>query len=150
MLYYTQSITVGAVVSITIIIHFQLHCTVVPDHPEESWKQLAPVEAMLSFIGYKTSKGNERFYFIQAIQTDCISLGRLLGIEHETLEAFQRQLREDPVPVCTSILHTWITRAEGPYQITWSGLLDALHDARLGGIAMRLENALKYYYRNAS
>ena len=77
-----------------------------------------------------------------------MSLGRLLGIEHETLQGIQRQQREDPVPVCTSILDTWITRAEGPYQITWGGLLDALRDARLGGIADDLEKALEHYYSN--
>ena len=106
---------------------------------------------MLSFINYKTSEGNKKFYLIARIQgNNCVSLGRLLEIEHETLKAIERQYREDPVPVCTSILDTWITRAEGRYKITWGGLLNALRDARLGGIANDLEKALEHYYYDNS
>ena len=116
---------------------------------QKSWKQLAPKERMLFFIEYETSEGNEEFYFITKIQTKCMSLGDILGIEHETLQGIQGQHQKNPVPVCSSILDTWITRAEGPYEITWGGLLDALRDARLGGIANDLENALEHYYSNS-
>ena len=105
---------------------------------------------LLSVISYKTSKGNEKFNFIKTIQTYCISLGHLLGIKHETLKAIEKRHREDPVPVCTSILYTWITQAEGPYEITWGGLLDDLRDAELGGIANKLEKALEHYYYDNS
>ena len=70
----------------------------------------------------------------------------MLGIEQSTLDGLDKD-HDDMKSFCKAILDTWITRAQGKYPVTWGGLLDALKDAQLGGIAMKLERALKLFYQ---
>ena len=67
-----------------------------------------------------------------------------MNIEQPTLEGFERS-HKDPVDICNKILGTWLER--GGDHVTWAGLLQALGDAQLGGIAKQLTEALNAYYR---
>ena len=112
--------------------------------PGENWRELEPQEDMLYHIKYTDEEGNEQnFYLIGKIQTKCKKLGTILGIEQSTLDSFDIKYRGDMEDFCKTVLHTWITEAPGKYSVTWGGLLKALGDAQLGGIATKLETALK-------
>ena len=51
--------------------------------------------------------------------------------------------------VCSEILNEWMTRGEGEYEVTWAGLLQALRDAQLNGIAKHLKNTLTLHFKAA-
>ena len=103
---------------------------------------------MLFHIKYSDLEGEEQsFHLIDEIQADCERLGTILGLGHSTLNGFDNRHRGDMPKFCKTVLHTWITRAQGKYSVTWGGLLDALKDAQLGGIATSLEKALDLFYQ---
>lgn len=116
--------------------------------PDENWREMEPQENMLFHIKYIDLEGKQQnFYLITSIQTHCKELGTILGIEQGTLNGLDEKHRGDMKSFCKAVLDTWITRAQGKYPVTWNGLLDALKDAQLGGIAMKLEKALKLFYQ---
>ena len=115
------------------------------------WLDNEPTLKLLSFIQYTNSEGNTvTFRLIQQIQNRCRDLGILLGINKPTLDNFERNMHHDQERVCEEILNEWITRGEGDYSITWTGLLQALKDARLKTISEHLEEALTLYYKPAN
>ena len=96
---------------------------------------------MLYHIKYTDKERNEQNFYL--IQTKCKKLGTILRIEQGTLDSFDIKYRGDMESFCKTALHIWITRALGKCSVTWGGLLEALKDAQLGGIATKLEAALK-------
>ena len=91
----------------------------------------------LHLIKYIDFEGNMRqFRLISEIQNYCRELGYVLGVRVR-LDEFDT-LKEQ----CEKILHMWLVRGDGMYSVTWGGLLQALKDAELGGVAKRLEEAL--------
>lgn len=98
---------------------------------------------LLTLIKYNDSEGERMFNLIMKIQNDCKDLGTVLGIEEETLNSFKPGV--SPKDKCTTILHKWIQRGKGDYEVTWDGLLKALNDSGLGGIAKHFEKALTFH-----
>ena len=104
-----------------------------------------PPDILLSLIKYTDSQGQEKeFRLIQTIQNKCKELGTHLNIDESTLGGFERS-HKYPVDICNKILGTWKER--GGNHVTWAGLIQALDDAQLGGIARKLTEALDAYYR---
>ena len=100
---------------------------------------------LISFLMYTNSQGQEEtLRLINEIQNDCQNLGTHLNIDEPTLEGFKHS-HTDPVDICNEILGTWLER--GGDHVTWAGLLQALNDAQLGGIAQKLTEALDLYYK---
>ena len=105
-----------------------------------------PPDKLLSLIKYTDSQGQKKeFRLITNIQNECNEVGTHLNIDESTLKGFERS-HKDPVDICKEILRTWKKR--GGNHVTWAGLLQALDDAQLGGIAQKLTEALNAYYRN--
>ena len=102
---------------------------------------------LLRLIKYTDSEGKvERFFLIKRIQNDCKRLGGVLGIDEDTLTAFSKK-KDDILEVCNDILHEWLKRGEGKYDGTWAGLLQAMNDAELGGVARKLKEALTFHFK---
>jgi hypothetical protein len=111
-----------------------------PQNQAPKWLNVEPQMKLLHLIKYKDSEGNDKkFRLISVIQNNCRHLGTLLGIEEAQLDSFD-SLKPDVQ--CREILDLWITRGEGDYPVTWAGLLEAMEDAELGGIANSLREAL--------
>lgn len=106
-----------------------------------------PPDILLSLIKYTDSRGQEKeFRLIQKIQNKCKEVGTHLNIEESTLKSFEHNPKcPEPIDICNKILATWKERGED--NVTWAGLLQALDDAQLGGIARKLTEALDAYYR---
>ena len=103
---------------------------------------------LLTLIKYTDSEGKDhKFYLIKKIQNDCDELGTVLGIDKETLDAFYETNKPKPAKVCADILDEWLKRGEGDYDGTWAGLLRAMVDAGLGGVAKQLNMALTLHFR---
>ena len=96
---------------------------------------------LLHLIKYIDSEGkDQKFHLISEIQNSCRRLGTLLGITKATLDGFDSSLTLEEQ--CEKILDLWITRGDGEYSVTWAGLLQAMEDAELGGVAKHLTEAL--------
>lgn len=109
---------------------------------------MKPEGKKLYSIIYTDLEGKEQsFHLIDKIQADCARLGTILGLEYNTLKGIDKEYRSDMPGFCNEILQKWITRAKGEHSVTWSGLLDALKAAQLGGIATDLEKALDLFYQ---
>ena len=109
-----------------------------------------PDPGLLTLIKYTDSEGKvERFYLIKRIQNDCKKLGSVLGIDEDTLTTFSTQRNNDIPEMCNDILHEWLKRGdeESEYDGTWAGLLQAMDDAELGGVAQKLKEALTLHFK---
>ena len=96
---------------------------------------------LLHLIKYTDSDGNNKmFRLISEIQNSCRRLGTLLGIPKATLDGFDNSLTLEEQ--CEKILDLWITKGDGEYSATWAGLLQAMEDAELGGVAKHFREAL--------
>lgn len=103
---------------------------------------------MLVHFKYIDLEGQKQdFRLIQDIQADCKTLGKILGVEHGTLERLNEKHRGDLQDICNDVLHIWIVQDLGYYRVTWGGLLEALRDAELQGIAKDLEKAMNLFYK---
>ena len=104
---------------------------------------------LLHLIKYTDWEGNDKkFRLISEIQNSCRRLGTLLGIAKATLDGFNKGLTLEEQ--CEKILDLWITRGDGEYSeysVTWAGLLQAMEDAELGGVAKHLREALHSYWQ---
>lgn len=98
--------------------------------------------SLLALIKYKECAENRWFRLIEKIQNECRNLGSVLGIDEATLKKLDKT--GDGKTKCTHILQEWIQRGKSNYGVTWAGLLEALKDALLGGVAEQLEKALRY------
>lgn len=110
------------------------------------WMHQEPNMRLLGLIKYTDCVEERRFGLIRIIQNECKYLGTVLGIDVETLNSFDKT-GVSQAEKCTHILHKWIQRGESDrhYEVTWAGLLEALKDASLGGVAKQLEKALTFY-----
>ena len=108
-----------------------------------------PTLQLLSLIQCPNPDGSTTsFYLIREIQNRCIVLGTRLGIDEPTLQSLrERNVHHGLERLCTEILNEWIIRGEGNYNVTWAGLLQALQDVPLKGIAKRLKEALTLYFK---
>ena len=98
---------------------------------------------LLHLIKYTDFEGNDKeFRLIKKIQNNWRELGTLLGIDKATLDGFDSSLTQKEK--CEKIFDLWITKGEGEYSVTWAGVLRALKDAELGGIAKDLSEALTF------
>ena len=104
---------------------------------------MEPEIRKLYFIKYTDSEGNDKeFRLTKMVQNHWRELGTLLGIDKATLDGFDSSLtRKDK---CEKIFDLWIMKGEGEYSVTWAGLLQALKDAELGGVAEHLREALTF------
>ena len=115
--------------------------------PNPKWLNDEIDPGLLTLIKYTDSEGRvRRFYLIESIQNDCKMLGKVLGINEGTLTAFYNK-KDDISEVCNTILHEWLKRGEGKYDGTWAGLLQAMEDAQLGGVARKLKEALTLHFK---
>ena len=99
---------------------------------------------LLQLIKYTDSNGDSAtFRLIATIQNDCRALGTRLGIEKATIDGFDRRhniiTQEEK---CENILDLWMKRGDGEYEVTWAGLVQALEDIQLKGVAQELKRAL--------
>ena len=103
--------------------------------------------ALLQLIKYTDAHGRvHNYYFIQEIQNECMKLGTILGIDRETLVAFNKKSDRT---FCEAVLSEWMKRGEGGQKVTWGGLLEALEDAQLGGSPYHnLKTALTWHFKN--
>ena len=115
------------------------------NEPHLRWMNKEPDIRLLTLIKYTNPEGKEdRFYLTRTIQNDCKNLGTFLGIDKETLPTLRRvslNLR------CEDILYEWMKRGEGDNDMTWAGLLKAMDDAGLGGVAHQLISALSMHFK---
>ena len=96
---------------------------------------------LLHLIKYSDSERNYKtFRLISEIQNNCRRLGTLLGIPKATLDGFDSSLTLEEQ--CEKILDLWIKRRDGEYSVTWAGLLQAMEDIQLRGVAKSLREAL--------
>ena len=122
-------------------------CVVAGNDPSLKWLNDEPDPRLLTLIKYTDSEGKDQtFDLIKRIQNDCKKLGTVLGIDRETLTAFYETNKPKP-EVCEDILDEWLKRGEGDYEGTWDGLLRAMNDAGLGGVAEHLNMALTLHFR---
>ena len=108
----------------------------------DSKLSMKPKLKLLQLIKYTDSDGNsETFRLIATIQNDCRALGTRLGIEKATIDGFDRRhiTQEEK---CENILDLWMKRGDGEYEVTWGGLIQALEDIQLKGVAQELKRAL--------
>ena len=100
-----------------------------------------PEMNQLQLIKYTDSEGNPRtFRLIEMIQNNWRKLGTRLGIEKATLDGFDNRLTQEEK--CEKVLDLWMMRGEREYKVTWAGLLQALEDIQLKGVANHLQTAL--------
>ena len=120
--------------------------------PNFKWMNKEPDIRLLTLIKYTTPEGKEdRFYLIRTIQNDCKNLGTHLGIDEETLTAYsERSIYKSKTEVCKDILYEWMKRSEGDYNVTWAGLLKAMDDAGLGGVANLLFRTLNLHFKQVN
>ena len=113
------------------------------------WMDMTPDIALLQLIKNTDANGKkQKYYFIQEIQNECMKLGRILGMDRETLVAFNKK-NDRTEDFCEAVLSEWMKRGEGGQKVTWGGLLEALEDAQLGGDPYHnLKTALTYHFRN--
>ena len=107
------------------------------------WMSQEPNRKLLTLIKYTYCVKEREFRLISKIQNECKYLGTELGIDDETLDSFEKT-EVSKLDMCTSILQTWKQRGDSEYEVTWAGLLDALKNAELGGVAKQLERALTF------
>ena len=95
---------------------------------------------LLHLIKYTDSEGESRtFHLIMTIQNDCRQLGTQFGIDNAILNGIDGT----PVEKCERILDLWMMRGDTKeYKVTWDGLLKALEDLQLKGVAKHLRTAL--------
>ena len=105
-----------------------------------SWLDKEPEIKLLHLIQYTDSEGESRaFHFIMKIQNDCRRLGIQFGIDKAILNGIDGALEEK----CERILDLWLMRGDTKeYKVTWAGLLQALEDLQLKGVAKHLRIAL--------
>ena len=108
---------------------------------DQEWLNDEPEMRLLQFIKYVAKGVKKEFRLIKQIQNDCKDLGTQLGIEEPTLKGIESD-SSNLEQRCKTILHKWMTRADGKYPVTWAGLLQALEDVQLGGVANHLREAL--------
>jgi hypothetical protein len=112
-----------------------------PQNKAPKWLNMEPKMKLLHLIKYTDSdRNNKMFRLISEIQNSCKRLGTLLGITKATLDGFDSSLTLEEQ--CEKILDLWITRGDGEYSVTWAGLLQAMEDAELGGVAKHFREAL--------
>ena len=111
------------------------------------WINKEPDIRLLTLIKYTNPEGKgDRFYLTRTLQNDCKHLGTFLGIDKETLTAYSEKSKPKS-EVCEDILYEWMKRSEGDYDVTWAGLLKAMDDAALGGVANQLFRALNMHFK---
>ena len=126
-------------ISDTIYLCSKHMCFVADQAPK--WLNVEPQMRLLHLIKYNDSEGNYKmFRLISEIQNSCRRLGTLLGITKATLDGFDSSLTLEEQ--CEKILDLWITRGDGEYSVTWAGLLQAMGDVQLRGVAKNLREAL--------
>ena len=108
-----------------------------------------PQMRLLQLIKYTDGHGRvQEYYFIQEIQNECMTLGNILGIDEESLVAFNKK-SDTTEDFCEAVLSEWMKRGEGGQKVTWGGLLQALEDAQLGGDPYHnLKTALTGHFKN--
>ena len=112
------------------------------------WMNAEPKIKLLHLIKYSDGEGNDKkFRLISEIQDGCRRLGILLGIARATLDGFDKSLTLEEQ--CEKIFGLWITSGGeySEYSVTWAGLLQAMKDAELGGVAKHLREALYSYWQ---
>ena len=115
--------------------------------PNFKWINKEPDIKLLTLIKYPNSEGKEdRFYLTRTIQNNCKNLGTFLGIDKETLTSYSEKSKPKS-EVCEDILYEWMKRSEGDYDVTWAGLLRAMDDAGLGGVANQLFRTLNMHFK---
>ena len=107
-----------------------------------SWLDKEPEMKLLHLIKYTDAAGESRtFHLIMKIQNDCRRLGTLLGIDNAILNGIDNRLT--PEEKCEKILDQWMMRGDSrEYKVSWAGLLQALEDLQLKGVAKHLRLAL--------
>ena len=117
-------------------------------NPDPEWMKIAPESSPLYLIKYTTTSGKSKEYrFIQEIQSHCRKLGIHLGIDTPTIDDLEKRSTRESEEFCERIFSKWIERGENKYKVTWSGLLEALKDAQLGGPYDNLKEALTLFYK---
>ena len=107
-----------------------------------------PDFALLQLIKYTDAHGRvHKYYLIQEMQNECMKLGSILGIDRETLVAFNK--KSDRSEFCEAVLSEWMKWGVEGQKVTWGGLLQALEDAQLGGDPYHnLKTALTRHFKN--
>ena len=131
----------------SIVLHMTCIAIGAGNDPNPKWMNKEPDIRLLTLIKYTNPEGKEdRFYLTRTIQNDCKYLGTFLGIDKETLTAYSEKIKPKS-EVCEDILYEWMKRGEGDYVVTWAGLLKAMDDAGLGGVANQLIRALNMHFK---
>lgn len=107
------------------------------------WMSQEPNRKLLALIKYTYCVKEREFRLISKIQNECTYLGTELGVDDETIDRI-RKTEVSKVDMCTSILQTWKQRGDSEYEVTWGGLLEALNNTELGGVAKQLKRALTF------
>ena len=111
-----------------------------PPPVSSSWLNEEPEMKLLHLIQYTDSEGESgTFRLIMTIQNDCRHLGIQFGIDTAILDGIDGT----PDKKCERILDRWLKRGDTKeYKVTWAGLLQALEDLQLKGVAKHLKIAL--------
>lgn len=105
------------------------------------WMSQEPNRKLLTLIKYTYCVKEREFRLISKIQNECKDLGTHLDIDDATLDSLEKT-EVSKLDMCTSILRIWKQRGD---KVTWAGLLEALKNAELGGVAKQLETALRFH-----
>ena len=112
--------------------------------PNPKWMNKEPNIRLLTLIKYNNSEGKEdRFHLTRTIQNDCKKTGTFLGIDEATLIAYSEKIKPRS-DICGDILYEWMRRGN---DVTWAGLLTAMDDAGLDGVANQLIRALNMHFK---
>ena len=69
-------------------------------------------------------------------------IGKILGIQQPTLDAWWVQTSNDPKRCCDKLLAHWLQNPPEEYPLTWRGLIDLLEDANFGALVQEFKKAL--------
>ena len=128
-------------------VHIKIHF--IGTGKSTEWINQEPTMNLLTLIKYTDpDEGTtKKFNFLKVIQGDCMYFAVVLGIDEDTLMIFDKTGPRE-ADDCKYILEEWMEQEGGDYEVTWTGLLEALNDAALVRVRRDLKTALTLHFSN--
>lgn len=104
-----------------------------------------PINVMnLSCLKYKSASGkDERLFVMDDMAPRWRNVGLMLNFSPADLDNIETSQQKDPVKCCEKLMSQWLGGfVSDSRPKTWSTLIEALKDARLGDLADKIEAIL--------
>ena len=96
----------------------------------------------LSEVDLIKCKDGSEFRLIDFITDKCEDISKQFKIPPPKYRGWHNERLGNRREVCHDMLQHWLQSGTGPYNVTWSGLIEVLKDVELGEEAKQLETAL--------